>query len=126
MSKRYAVQTAFGCDPTVLNAEQKERYQQLLGQLRQSVQEIREISNGYTFRHPADVSTLLLLAEFITLKGRYCPLLHFTLAIETEVGPAWLTLIGPEGVKEFLRAELDLGGTLSEYADSVQDDMIRT
>jgi len=118
MSNQYPSQTAFVCDPTALNAEQRKRYQVVLGKLQDSVQEVREVSNGYTFRHPTDVSTLLLLAEFITLHSRYCPFLHFTLTIETEVGPAWLTVTGPEGAKEFLRAELELDGTLPEYAAS--------
>ena len=106
MSKEYLNQTAFVCDLTALNAEERKRYQVVLEKLQDSVQEVREVANGYAFRHPAHVSVLLLLAEFIRLERRCCPFLEFTLKVETEDGPAWLTLTGPEGVKEFLRAEL--------------------
>jgi hypothetical protein len=106
MSERSLEQTAFVCDLTVWDTRQKEQYQEVLQQMRQSVQEVKEVANGYAFRHPAEVSVLLLLAEFISLEGRCCPFLEFTLNVETEQGPAWLTLTGPEGVKEFLRAEL--------------------
>lgn len=78
----------------------------MLENLHDSVQKVREVANGYEFRHAAHVSVLLLLAEFIRLERRCCPFLEFTLNVETEHGPAWLMLTGPEGVKEFLRAEL--------------------
>lgn len=106
MLERSSEQTAFVCDLTALNAEERKRYQVVLEKLQDSVQEVREVANGYAFRHPAHVSVLLLLAEFIRLERRCCPFLEFTLNVETEHGPAWLTLTGPEGVKEFLRAEL--------------------
>jgi hypothetical protein len=109
-------QTTLVCDLTALNAKQKERHQMVLKRLQQSVQEIREVANGYAFRYPAEISILLLLAEFISLESRCCPFLEFTLHVETEHGPAWLTLTGPEGVKEFLRAELGLEGAILEAA----------
>ena len=105
-------QTALVCDLTALNAQQRERYQIVLEQLRQSVQEVREVANGYAFRFLAEVSVLLLLAEFIALERGCCLFLDFTLEVEAEHGPAWLTVTGPEGVKEFLRAELGLEGAL--------------
>ena len=89
MSKQYSDQTALARDLTALNPEQRE---------------IREVSNGYTFRYPMDGSILSL---------RCCPFLNFALDVKTERGPVWLTLTGPEGVKEFLRAELSLDENLS-------------
>ena len=98
MSKQYSDQTALARDLTALNPEQRE---------------IREVSNGYTFRYPMDGSILSLLVEFMDLEGRCCPFLNFALDVKTERGPVWLTLTGPEGVKEFLRAELSLDENLS-------------
>lgn len=112
MSNRYPNQTAFVCDLTALNAEQRKRYQVVLEKLQDSVQEVKEVANGYAFRHPAHVSVLLLLAEFIRLERRCCPFLDFTLKVETEHGPAWLTVTGPKGVKEFLEMELGIDGNL--------------
>jgi hypothetical protein len=111
MLKETSQQTAFFCDLTALNAEQRERYQEVRAQLQKTVQEIREVANGYAFRHPAEISVLLLLAEFIDLESRCCPFLDFRLEVKTERGPAWLVLTGPEGVKEFLRAELGIAET---------------
>jgi hypothetical protein len=106
--KQHSSQTALVCNLTALNAEQRERHREVLEQLKQSVQEVREVANGYAFRFLAEVPVLLLLGEFIALEHRCCPFLEFTLEVETECGPAWLTVTGPEDVKEFLRAELGL------------------
>jgi hypothetical protein len=74
----------------------------VLEQLQKSVREVKEVANGYAFRYPAEISILLLLAEFISLESRCCPFLDFALRVKTERGPAWLTVTGPDGVKEFL------------------------
>jgi hypothetical protein len=113
MSKQYSDQTALACDLTALNPGQRERYQYVREQLRESQQEIREVPNGYAFRYPVDASIFSLLVEFMDLEGRCCPFLNFALDVKTERGPVWLTLTGPEGVKEFLRAELSLDENLS-------------
>ena len=112
--KQHSSQTALVCNLTALNAEQRERHRVVLEQLGQMSQEVREVAKGYAFRFLAEIAVLLLLAEFIALEHRCCPFLEFTLEIKTEHGPAWLTVTGPEGVKEFLRAELRLEGALSQ------------
>lgn len=101
-------QTAFVCDLTSLTAVQKERYLIILERVRELVQEVKEVADGYVFRCPVDVPILLLLAEFINLEIHCCSFLHCTLDVETEDGPGWLTITGPEGVKEFLRTEIFL------------------
>lgn len=110
MSKQYSDsdEVPFACDLTALNAEQRIRYAQIREQLHESVQEVRELTNGYSFRYPADDPMIPLLAEFISLERRCCPFLDFTMNIERKPGPVWLALTGPSGVKEFLRAEMGI------------------
>lgn len=43
---------------------------------------------------------------------RCCPFLGFTLELLPDDGPLTLRLTGPDGVREFLAAELDVAGTL--------------
>jgi hypothetical protein len=107
--KQHSSQTALVCDLTALNAEERERHQVVLEQLQKLVQEVKDLPQGYTFRLVADTATLLFIAEFMMLESCCCPFLDLRLDIETEQGPAWLTLTGPEGVKEFLKAELGIG-----------------
>jgi hypothetical protein len=112
MSNQYADETAMVCDLTALSIESRRRYGQVRRQLHEFIQEVREVTNGYAFRFPADEAVLLLLAEFISLESRCCPFLDFTLGVESRQGAAWLTLTGPEGVKEFLLLELDIEKSL--------------
>jgi hypothetical protein len=81
-------------------------------QLLRAAGEIRELPDGYAFRLTADTDTLLKAVEFISLERLCCPFLGFALEVEPEGGPAWLRLMGREGVKEFIREEVSglLGG----------------
>jgi hypothetical protein len=112
MSKQDSDPIAFACDLTALDAQERQRYERVREQLQRSVEKVREVDNGYVFLHSADVSTLLMLAEFIRLESRCYPFLCFALKAVSLYGPAWLTVTGPEGVKEFLRAELSIDRNL--------------
>ena len=106
MERKPETDSPLVCNLDAMDNEQRNRYRAVLDQLRKSVQEIRELSTGYAFRHLSDTSTILLVAEFITLERLCCPFLDFALEIEREGGPLWFRMTGPEGVKHFLRAEL--------------------
>ncbi len=54
---------SFACERQALNAEQQERHQALMGQLRSAVEEIRELPAGYEFALPA-------LFFFVSRAGR--------------------------------------------------------
>jgi hypothetical protein len=102
-------ESPIACDFTAMTAEQQERRQILAQRVHAAVQEIRELSDGYAFRFPADPALCLTVAEFMTLERLCCPFFTFALELESEGGPLWLRLTGREGVKQFLRAELGLG-----------------
>jgi hypothetical protein len=75
-------------------------------QLFNSVKEIQELPSGYAFRLPNESELLLKVAEFISLEKLCCPFFGFTLEVEPEGGAVWLQLIGRDGVKSFIRAEI--------------------
>jgi hypothetical protein len=106
MENKPETASRFVCDLTAMNADQRKQYQGVMEQLNKTVQGVEELQNGYVFRYNADSSTVLLIAEFISLERLCCPFLDFTLIVEHEGGPVWLRLTGSEGVKQFLRAEL--------------------
>ena len=95
------------CDPTMLNAEQRERKRLLQRWLRADVQEIRELPEGYAFRHSSEASVCLAVAEFITLERMCCPFFEFGLEVERDGGPLWLRITGGEDARRVLRAELE-------------------
>jgi hypothetical protein len=102
-------ESVFRCNMNALTAAQSAYYQTLAQMLRETVQEIREQPDGFSLRLPADSATVRKAAEFITLERLCCPFLSFQLAVAKENEPLWITLTGPEGVKDFLRLEFGLG-----------------
>ncbi|HYP29979.1 MAG TPA: hypothetical protein VE262_24945 [Blastocatellia bacterium] len=101
-------ESPFACNVGALNAEQRKRYTALIKKLNSSKQEVKELEDGYALRFSADSSTVQELAEFIVYERLCCPFFDFELVVEREGGPAWLSLKGREGVKEFIREEFGL------------------
>ncbi len=77
-----------------------------IDELFHTVTEIRELSNGYSFRLPNESDVLLKAAEFIALERLCCPFFGFALEVAPEGGSAWLSLTGRDGVKPFIQAEI--------------------
>jgi len=90
-----------------LDAKQLDRHQELRKQLRDKTQEVRELADGYAMRLPAENGMILSVAEFITLERLCCPFFGFELEVERDQGSLWLKLTGRDGVKEFLKAQLE-------------------
>ena len=99
--------TPLVCNMNVLTPVERENHIRTTTQLFQSVENIREVENGYEFifPNPSDSDILTHMAEFISNERRCCPFLKFTLTINTDPQPSALILTGPEGTQEFLRAE---------------------
>jgi hypothetical protein len=67
-------------------------------------QEQVDLPNGYAFRFAP--STFAELAQFVSKERLCCPGVTFEITVTAGDGPLWLHLTGPEGVREFLAAEL--------------------
>jgi hypothetical protein len=87
---------------------QRERHQANTRQLFGTINQIEELPDGYAFSWPAEAGTILNAAEFISLERLCCPFFDFALEIKSEGGPLRLKLTRPEGVKQFILAELGL------------------
>jgi hypothetical protein len=70
------------------------------------VEDISELPDGLAFRFPAEEYDAV--TEFVGRERLCCPFLTFTLEISADRGTIRLRLTGPEGVKDFIRAELHL------------------
>jgi hypothetical protein len=62
-------------------AEQREQQRALLGQLRADVEEVRELADGYAFRHSPDRAVLLAIAEFVANERLCCPFFEFGITV---------------------------------------------
>ncbi|MCI0489734.1 MAG: hypothetical protein L0229_24355 [Blastocatellia bacterium] len=96
------------CVMSAMTDEQRRRQKALFERLRSSVQEVKELSDGYAFRFTAETGTILSVAEFISLERLCCPFLKFELEVADSSRPLWLRMTGREGVKDFLKAELGI------------------
>ena len=71
-----------------------------------AIQEKRELPEGYAFRLPPD--NLSAVAEWVAFERKCCPFFTFVLEQSSDVGPLWLRITGPKGVKVFMREEFGL------------------
>ena len=105
-TKHDRVEIPIACDPTALDAGQRERKRALQERLRADVRQIREIEGGYAFEHSSEPEVLLAVAEFVALERLCCPFFDFGIEVGRGGGPLWLRITGSEGAKEVLRAEI--------------------
>lgn len=97
------------CDMSALTPEQRER-QMVLGQrLRAGAAEVRELEDGYAFRHSPDRSVLMDVAEFVANERLCCPFFDFEIEVGGDGGPVWLRIKAQGEAKGVLEAEMGLG-----------------
>jgi hypothetical protein len=93
------------CNMGVFTPIQRDSHINATTQLIQSVQSIQEVENGYVFTFPNQTELIAKIAEFILNERLCCPFLRFTLDVNSNSEPISLSLVGPVGTQEFLRAE---------------------
>lgn len=77
----------------------------LIQELKQAVQEKRELSDGYALRFPGEEQRCRKLTDFIAFERVCCPFLVFEMKFEAFGGPIWLHVMGPHGVKDVIQRE---------------------
>jgi hypothetical protein len=100
-----STETPFFCNLKALTGAERTEHQQATKHLLASVQETRELPNGYAFTVDGSRVSIKDLATFVDFERRCCPFFDFHLEWRRENGPVTLQLTGREGVKEFIRAE---------------------
>ena len=96
--------TPFACNLKAISPEERKRYDKLSTMLFTSVEERRELPDGYAFRLASAVS-MASAAEWMDLESKCCPFFDFHLEREREHGAVWMRLTGRQGVKQFIREE---------------------
>jgi hypothetical protein len=93
---------------SALSVTEKQRYQELTGNLNKARQSVKELSDGYAFRFKADSQLIQEAAEFIVYERLCCPFFTFELAVEPDANRLWLRLRGQNGIKEFIKYEFNI------------------
>ncbi|HET6331649.1 MAG TPA: hypothetical protein VFG30_00455 [Polyangiales bacterium] len=96
------------CIPSALTHKQRARARELRARLAGATSNVREESDGYAYAYAyaADPELLRMLGEWIGLERLCCPFLTFEVRWPSGDDAPTLRLSGPEGVKDFLRAEM--------------------
>jgi hypothetical protein len=92
------------CDFTMMETEQRERYRALRPQLSKDLHEVRELEDGYAFRHSSEAEVLIALAEYVALERLCCPFFDFAIEVGRDGGEVWLKMTGGQEVKRILQA----------------------
>ena len=97
------------CNWSALTAKQQKRQRALVGRLRTDAKEVKDLDDGYAFRHSPDREVLLAVAEFVANERLRCPFFEFGITIERGGGPVWLRITGEGEAKRVLEAEMGVG-----------------
>jgi len=100
-------QSPLACDMTAIPVDQRQHHIAKSRDLFSHIEEFSELPHGYQFRFASRPNLITSLAEFISLEKLCCPFLNFAIEVEAEGGPVWLRLTGREGVKAFIREEIN-------------------
>ena len=96
----------FACNMTAIPPQERGHHIAAIEAVFGAVEEVRELPDGYAFRLANETELLLKVADFLAKERLCCPFFGFSLQIEPEGGPVWLSLTGREGVKPFIQAEI--------------------
>jgi hypothetical protein len=95
------------CNMTAIPADQRSAHHALIHRLAGEVAtEIRDVANGIAFSFPSNAYDEVV--RFVALERLCCSFLHFTLDVPSPDRSLTLTVTGPPGAREFIRAELGL------------------
>lgn len=103
-------QPDLACNLDALTPEQRAHHTTQSPLLFASVMEARALPDGYAFRLPDTPDILARIADFMAHERLCCPFFQFGLTVEQYGSAIWVTLSGPQGVKELIEAEM--GGYL--------------
>lgn len=90
------------CDPTALDEDERAVHAESATALFECITDLRELSDGYAFRLPAETEVVRNAGAFVSRERLCCPFFHFTLEVTSDEGPVWLHLTGRDGVKAYV------------------------
>jgi hypothetical protein len=96
------------CRSDALGPAGRARHAALVAELAEAQPAVEELENGFAFRFPSRPYLFLRVAEWIGLKRQCCPFLEIGLAFEHPTASIRVSVTGPAGTKDVLRAELPL------------------
>jgi hypothetical protein len=97
----------FACDMKAMTPAQRKRHSEILVPALKSARlSASELADGYAFQFPSDAKTFATMSEWIGNERLCCPFFAFDIHVGENLAPMVLRITGPEGVKQFIQAEL--------------------
>jgi len=97
----------FACNMKAMTPAQRKRHTEVLSPALQSARlNVSELADGYAFQFPSDAKTFQTVAEWVGNERLCCPFFDFDIRVGDESAPMTVRISGPDGVKQFIKAEL--------------------
>lgn len=80
----------------------------LINVILDAIKQVKPLEKGYGLRFSPDDEDLLLVMDWIYVERLCNPFLKFVLKAESNKGPLWVQITGPEGTQAFLKSEFAL------------------
>ena len=90
------------CNLSAVTPEQSRRYGAIREQLRERLDHIEELADGYALRFAYDPILFVAAAEFVTFESLCCPFFKLVLERESHDAAMRLCITGPDGSKSFI------------------------
>jgi hypothetical protein len=107
-------ESPIACRMDALGASGRARHAALIAELTSTGPAVEELPEGFAFRFPSRPFLFLRVAEWIGLERECCPFLEIRLDLEYSPQSMRVTVTGPPGTKDLLRAELPLAVAAGE------------
>lgn len=88
--------------------ELQEHKATVLASLKKKMREKKELKNGFAYKFDNTKMILDELTSFVSDEKECCDFLSFKIFQSTDKKATWLEISGPEGVKDFITAELEI------------------
>jgi hypothetical protein len=87
-------------------AQRKRHAEVLSPALKSAKLNTSELPDEYAFQLPSDAKTFATVSEWVGNERLCCPFFEFDIHVGDNSAPIVLRITGPEGVKQFIKAEL--------------------
>src|SRR6266496_6206359 len=93
------------CNPRAIDAAERDAHVELAKEIFSSatIQDVKELPDGYGFRLPLQTPMILKVAQYITNERLCCSFFTFTLVVDNEL---WLHLTGTSEIKEVIKTDI--------------------
>ena len=105
MSNNSISEPIIACNPRAIDANNRDAHVNLSKEIFSSatIQEVKELPDGYGFQLPLQTPMILKVAQYITNERLCCSFFTFTLVVGDEL---WLNLTGTADVKQIIKTDI--------------------